>query len=236
MHNLPNEEILEKLAKILRLANNNAATPHEAEAAMARAKELAMKHQIDIAMVSLADPNEKKTYGVEIVKEDVKIRSQKFQLYHKYIWWTLQDVFGVRVIFFGRSRFCFVGDATDVLICKELFPWLEDVFYSTYYKARKAGIVEMTAACKRGIYAGLHRGIAAANKREEEKLNPKEAQCFALVVRTKDALIAKEMEGVKEAKHREVGIDGGAYAHGKKEGSKIKLGQVGNSAQAAQLK
>ncbi len=66
------QQILEKLKKILRLAANEAATPGEVEAAMARAKEIAMQHNIDLAMVDHTDPNTK-AKSIEVEKGEVAI-------------------------------------------------------------------------------------------------------------------------------------------------------------------
>jgi hypothetical protein len=227
-----NTQLMEKLAKILRLANCKGATQGEVEAAMMRAKALAEKHQIDLAMVSLEDPNEKRSLNITIERKDVAIRSKRFQLYHNSIWDVMYLVFGVRVIRFGNSRFCFVGESTDVLICQELFPWLEDVFYSTYYKAKQAGIVRSCAAHKRGIYEGLARGIAAANKRHKEERTVQEEQCLAMVLRSKQDLIEEQLKDIPEQKEREVDVDFNAYMHGKREGAKIKLNQMSGSGAA----
>jgi len=237
-NNTPSDEILEKLAKILRLANNSAATPGEAEAAMGRAKALAMQHQIDLAMVNLTEKSSK-GIDIKVQRTDVGIRSQKFQVYHKYIWWTLQDVFGVRVIRFGKSRFCFVGEATDVLVCCQLFPWLEDVFYSTYNEAAKRGVVQRNAAGKNGVYWGLQNGLVKANKQEEQKLDAKQQQCWGLVVRSKeqaiDAQMAVDFPKLKSTKARDLNMDWNGFRHGKEKGEKIKLDQVSAPKQTERL-
>lgn len=200
---------------------------------MAKAKAIAMQHNIDLAMISLKDPNEKRL-SIKTSREDVGIRSQKFQIYHRYIFLVMQECFGVSVVIFGSSKFCLIGEETDVLICKELFPWLEDVFYSTYYKAKKAGMVVSCAADKRGIYYGLYIGITESNKREEAAAKQKvDANAYALVVRSKEDAIqqrlSEEFPRLQNSKSRATDINPFAAAHGRKEGQKIRLDQMGNN-------
>lgn len=235
----PNDELMQKLIKILKLANDKGATPGEVEAAMAMAKRLADKNHIDLAMVNFeSDPTGSKL-EFEVTKEETRIRSRKFQPYHMDIFHVMEEVFGVRVILFRHSgRLVFVGAVTDVLICKELLPWLEDVFYSTYCRAKKLGVFGQlggnqtaSAAQKRGVWAGLRVGIIEANRREQKKASTKEQGAMAVVLRRKEDMVVAKMQelfpNLKESKARTKQADWAAYNYGTQEGAKVRLDQVG---------
>lgn len=234
------EALLDKLKKILRLANDKGATPGEVEAAMGKAKALAERHQIDIAMVDFQHDPTGKSFSVEVEKAPVELRSKRHQLYHDAIWNIFRKVFGVHCIMFGRrsNLMCFVGEVTDVAICKELLPWLEDVFYSAYHNAKKAGLVYSCAAHKRGIYYGLATGILAVNKSKD--LPQQEADCLAMVVRRKEDVIQDKLKEffpkLKTGKERNIEINERAYRHGVVEGRKIKLDQLSAPKQHSTLK
>lgn len=229
----PTDEIVDRIRKCLALANGRNATPGEMEAAMGKAKEIAMRYNIEIASINM---NEGKSAGssLTIDKGAVKIRSKRPQQYHRWIYSTLMEVFSIRVITHGSSAY-FIGEASDVAISQELFPWLEDVFWSTFYKAAKAGILEQyNSAHRNGCYQGLYIGIIRVNKREEEKLNEKDKQCWGLIVRDKSALIDQRVEedypDLEKAKSRGLKTDWNAYKHGVAKGQQVNLRQTGGTA------
>src|SRR5688572_7353970 len=117
------EDIIEKLTKILRLATDKGATAGEVEAAMGKAKEIAIRHNLDLASIDLNTDTGRKT-EIKIDRADIKIRSKNEQKYHRPIYAVMMECFGVRVITLSFGGVCFVGETVDVLICKQLFPWL----------------------------------------------------------------------------------------------------------------
>jgi len=238
--NTVNDAVIEKLQKILNLAQaGRGATQGEMEAAMARAKEIALKHNIELSSVTPNADNGKNKETITIDKHTLRVRSQTQQKYHRWIFAVLKECFGIRVIT-GGSTIWFVGESVDVLICTQLFPWLEDVFYSTYNKAANAGIVQRNAAGKNGIYSGLYLGLVAANKREEAKLTKEEMGCMALVLVKKEDLIKAKVEEefptLRTPKARSLEISGRGQAHGYTKGKSIRLNQTGSGSAAGQLK
>jgi hypothetical protein len=151
----------------------------------------------------------------------------------------LREVFDVQTIQYGNTgSFCFVGEANDITICKVLFPWLEDVFYNTYYQLMKSGRIKSCAADKNGVWNGMAWGIIEANKREEEKLSKNEQQTMALMVVDKKALIDKRVADLfprcKTTKIKRQTSDtalGLGYAKGKQ----INLRQMGGNRATGQL-
>lgn len=236
------EQVVEKIQKILRLAHCKGATQGEVEAAMQRAKEIAMKHQINLATISLEDPNEKRGIQIQTDKQEAVLRSKKEQLYHLEIYQIFRSVFGVRTIRFrgwNGDSIMLLGEVTDVMICKELMPWLEDVYYSTYYNAKKSGLIYGTRADKRGIYEGLTVGIRSVNKKAEDRLEKKEAQTYALVVRKKqevvDAFVKQEFPDLRSVKQRPVEVNARALGIGIAKGKTINLQHVGNGGANKQI-
>lgn len=238
MNNLPNDAVIEKIRKCLALAHGKNATPGEMEAAMGKAKEIALRYNIEIGSINLEE-GKSAGAGMQTGKHEIKLRSKKEQKYHRYINWTLQEVFSIRVIRFGGYGFCYIGEATDVAIATALFPWLEDVFYSTYYTAKKEGRVISCAAHKNGIYEGLWLGLVRANKREEEKLDDKDKGTMALVLRDKkqivDAAVALAFPKLKSSKQRDLDMSQDAKMIGFNKGKTIKLNQLGGAAQRNQI-
>lgn len=225
------ERIVDKIRKCLALAHGRNATQGEMEVAMAKAKEIAMRHGIDMATVAAAGKQDSDKASMEIGKGEVQIRSQRPQKYHRFVCAALQEVFGIRVVRIW-NKYIFIGEATDVAISRELFPWLEDVFYSTYYRAMRAGEVECCAASKNGVYSGLYWGIVAANKRAEEQLKTEEKQTWALIVRNKDALVEAKMHEefphLEKGKERRLTSSTRAWNIGYEKGKTINLNQTSN--------
>lgn len=244
----PTEEILDKLRKILALAGDKAAQPGEVEAAMAKARELAIRHNIELGSVKI-EGDEKSVGGIEVEKNStLRIKSKYQQPYHRWIFQIMRNVFDVHVIltchwtYNGKviSAIHVVGEPTDVAIAIAVFPFLEQTFPAIFNRAVKNRILTTAAADMNGCYGGIYRGIVEANKREEEKLTPKEAQCFALIVRDKEALIeaaTKEFfPDMTQGRRSSIQSSLEGRAHGYKEGSKINLRQVGSKQGNGSLK
>ena len=248
------DEILEKLTKILRLANDRAAQPGEVEAAMGKARELAMRHSIDLASVNL-NPDTKVEGGIQVEKNStLKTRSKYKQPYHYWVFSVLQEVFEVKVIisewndYGGKviTAIHIIGEPVDVAIACAVYPFLEKVFPATLSRAVSAGRLTYCAAHTNGCYRGIHWGIVEANKREVEKLKKEEQQTLAMVVRKKGEVVtaamyemfpamkaredleAKKKEEGKEKKARKVQMSWEAVNYGHQEGKKINLNQVGD--------
>ncbi len=233
------DDIIEKLTKLLTLADpSRGGTPAEIELAMAKAKELAMRHSLDLAAIQ-AEKKDEKGIKVDVqTDQSLKIRTRFEQQYHSPIFSVLQHVFEVRVI---TSRWrCgpdtvigaiyLVGEATDVAIAKEIFKWLETLFpkaFSAWKKERLPIGPEWTL--RNGFYAGLASGICKANKRAEEQLTKQENECYGLILRSKkeavDAKVAEEFPNLKTP-HRHRQMDGRSFAAGQEKGEKIKLNRL----------
>lgn len=241
-----NAEVLEKLKKILALANCAGATQGEMESALLRAKEIATKHNIDLASVDMT----RHTKGAAAidVQEDVSLKTSTDteRAYHVYIFRILHDVFDVEVLYnaytMGSRRRFFkiyiVGEAVDVAISVVMFPYLEKVMPQAYRRALSDGVVEKDRADKNGFYCGMWQGIVKANYREKAKLAVDDANKCALIVRNK-ADAVKDHMAVVHPKVKQVKDKGEINWHasipGRAAGETINLRQLGGNT-GAQIK
>jgi len=231
-NNKVSDEVIEKIRKCLALAHGRGATQGEMEAAMGKAKEIAMRYHLEIADISMEDKSGKNKKGsITTDKNSVNIRSKHVRPYHRYVTATLMEVFGIRVIQSYRS-FIFIGETFDVAVSCALFPWLEEAFWSCYWQIRKSyGETEYVAGTANGAYLGFYNGLLAANKRAEATLTSTEKQSWALVVVDKNALVEQRMKEEfpnlgKARKSTTRSIDHGAYAAGYAKGKTVNLRQV----------
>lgn len=236
-----NEKVLEKLRKILVLAGNKAATAGEVEAAMARAKEIAMQNNIDLAGIDLTDPNAKPGANIQMANDDgLQLGVAFWRKYHVWVCHVVQKVFGVRIITNrykqGSRERCnkiwIIGEVTDVAVAKVMFSWLEELYPKSYRQAVNSfAIPEDNAAAQHGYYRGLTTGILEMNvKKEKEAEAQVGAQKWGLIVRNKETAVeAKVAECFPHLEHKQskaVRVDHEAAAHGYMKGRQINLNQV----------
>lgn len=246
-HNNMNNEIIDRLRKVLTLASRGG-TQGEMVAAMAKAKEMAMRHDIDLASISLDDPNAKSALAVETKTEaGVKTNSVFYRKHHTWIYNVIREVFHVHTIINVRPQgsrkkymaIWMVGEVHDVAIAKEILKWLDDYFPKAYRDMLKQGRFQDTALFKNGFYRGLGLGILEANRRQEEKLVKDDANKWAMVVRTKQdavqAKLAEDFPHLEQGKARSQKLSHMALAAGFEQGRQINLNQMGSAAQQASL-
>jgi len=240
-NNKVSDEVIEKIRKCLNLAHGRGATQGEMEAALGKAKEIAMRYHLDIAGISMEDKSGKNKSAITTDKGSVKIRSKHFRPYHRYVCATLMEVFGIRVIRSWQS-FVFIGETFDVAVCVALFPWLEEAFWDCYWQIRKSyGETEYVAGTANGAYMGFYNGILAANKRAEASLSTAEKQSWALVVVDKNALVEQRVkqEYPELGKSRKSSIrafNDGAYHTGYAKGKQVNLRQVNGGSGATAVR
>lgn len=227
-----NEQVLEKLKKILRLADNSAATKGEVEAAMARAKEIAMQHDIDLSTINFEDPAAKaKSFDIE--KGTVGFGSSREYPYHRWITHVLKEVFGVYVVRLGAG-YAFIGDKNDVAVCKELFPWMESIYRNSFQAKVKAGLLYQSAGDRNGFYRGFTAGLLEANRKVVAETLSKQnvdKNKYAMVLRNKETAIEAAVPGffpnLRDARKSATRVNYSAFNTGHAEGKKVNLNQVG---------
>lgn len=245
----PTKEVIEKIRKCLALANDRNASEGEIWNAVARAKEIAMRHGIDISQVG---PSEEKKPTEVVIDKDNHINAIYRQPYHKWVFKVLEDVFEIKVIWNHTSTsggviinyITFIGDATDVAIAKVMFKWLEKKFPAALSKKVSQGILTYKAAHTNGFYLGFCIGIIRANQRKEkevkESLPAEQANQFALMVVKKEEAIDKVLKEkypkLKTARNTRQQLSSEAAYYGEAEGLQVNLRQVGSGTPASQLR
>lgn len=237
-----NEEILEKLKKVLNLAHRGA-TPGEAEAAFQRAMDIARKYNIDLASVDVSETKK----NIKAERDDLKIRSKYKQPYHDWVLHTLRECFEVRTCCFIDktpngviiSSIALIGDPMDVAMCKAIFPWLEALFPRVLSRFVREKVLTYKAEDMNACYRGIAAGLIKANKRELEKLSTDDQNKFAMVVRSKreaiDSLFEQLFPDAETPKARKRQFSPLANHLGYEEGLKHNLRQTGNGRTAGAL-
>lgn len=240
------DALLEKLRKILNLAGK-AGTQGEAEAALARAQEIAIRYNIELADIELGEDDSKK--GIKVERDQELGTGSKFkQPYHDHIANVLMNCFDVRVLWhISRevngtrvSSISIFGEKTDIAICKQIFPWLEKVFPAILRKGIRTGILRENMACINGCYSGISKGLQETNQHMKDKLAGDNAGKYAMVVRSKadkiDELFNELYPDLKDRRSSRVKFSEAAFNHGKAEGSKINLNQMNSGTRPNQLR
>lgn len=242
-----NEAIIAKLQKILARADTSrGATQAEAEAAMAKAQQLAIEHDIDLASISL----ETGKIEIETDRAELDGGTATQRPHHKPIAQVLMNCFDVRFIWHGvgsrwLAKATIIGEKTDVVIATYCWKYLCDVYpelFRKYLAGRGERIIDgysyrfipSTEHKQRiSFYEGLTVGIIKANQRQraQAKADPSSGSSYSLVlVKKEDAVAARcaqEFPNMGTTRRREKTIDDfdqSAISAGYRAGLEIKLG------------
>jgi Protein of unknown function (DUF2786) len=149
------ESIVEKIKKLLRLAQSS--NVHEAELALARAFELAQKHQVDVSILDLDEESERITHEWFTIGARVSLLKQR--------------AIGIVITFFNvnacisreRHGVVFVGSATEVQIAWYVYGFIIQQgtrHLREYEAAEKIRRRRMTPNKRRGFIQGFIYGIS----------------------------------------------------------------------------
>lgn len=168
------QQVIEKLRKLLRLATDKAATQGEAEAAMQKAQELALRYKVELAGIDHAErPAEEYT-------EDRQIRRKTFQA--KYVEWIVRKHFNVQMVMGAAGELFVIGKPTDIAFAKWVMEFLEGEFprlWTAYQKQTQCG-----QGARVNYFFGIYQGL-------DSKLTENKQRVEA------EALIEAEMAGKK---------------------------------------
>jgi hypothetical protein len=155
------DEMVEKLRKLLRLATDKAATQEEAESAMAKAQELALRYNISLAGIDHAErPAEEYT-------QDRQSRRKTFQA--KYVEWIVRKHFNVTMVYGAGGELFVIGKQTDIAFAKWVMEFLEGEFprlWSAYQRAEGCGQGSRVNYFY-GVYLGLDAKLTENKRRVE---------------------------------------------------------------------
>lgn len=233
------QEVIQKLQKLLRLAGS--ANRNEAELAMQRAQEIAVKYKIELASVS---PSERPVE--EYLREGIQ-RNRSFQ--QRYIDWLLPKHFSVKIIHAAGtagSQAWFIGKSTDIAFAKWVHEFLQAEFprlWQKYQRETRCGQGARTDYFY-GLYVGLDAKLTEARQRAEKEniqAGSQLATSYQLAVVSDREALAKAVTGFfPRLQHSKASISGkfaSAITAGRQDGRNINISRPlgGRSATAARL-
>jgi hypothetical protein len=167
-NNTVSDSLVQKIQKILALTNSD--NPHESDLAMARAQELCIKYNIDLAAIQLEKPEESKVEP--IIREDLELDAARKSITQTYVTDIIQNFFGTKVLYHGNrwsgQKLIFIGTKQDIENSKYINSYLNAKFmelWRNYYKNTPNVRLE-----ERGSYiSGLARGLSDKLQETQKK-------------------------------------------------------------------
>ena len=166
--NTVSSDLVEKIRGLLRLSTSD--NVNESQLAMVKARELALKYELDLASIDAFD---QKKSEEPIVKGGLEI-GKRMSICQHYVTNILMDFFNVRVIYSGRRSYgktiSFIGRTRDIELAQYLNNYLNEEFlrlWRKYYAQNENQGVTLDA--RGGFLYGLAQGL-------REKLNESQAK------------------------------------------------------------
>lgn len=172
-------DVVEKIRKLLALGER-AGSKEEAELAMVRAQEFAIRHQIDIASIKVNEPQEQYEEKC-VVGQDVK-KGRK-SICQKFITWILQNNFNVSVIYRGSrwsgQKIVFIGKTSDIQVAEYIQGFLSREMVELWndYRIKTDSPVSVRNSFLYGLYYGIQEKLNESKKNiVKERINELECQ------------------------------------------------------------
>jgi hypothetical protein len=222
-----NSDIFDKLKKILALAERGG-TQAEMEVAMAKAQELASKHNIELGEVMAQRSEDDQADVIETDRADISFRAGTKKPEHTYIVQVLMTCFEVRAVYVGNYKLVFIGEKTDVQLAQFCFKFLESQFSKLMrrYVASVGGSGYGNKNQQHSFYTGLASGISAVNRRIREEAKASNESMALVLVKKEEAVnkrAAEEFPCLRKAKKSNYEVDYNALTNGISAGKSIKL-------------
>lgn len=160
---MANEKLIETIKKLLALGGNN---PNEAErnAAIAKARELMLRHNISMSNINSSDLK-------DYLNKDMETNTITGAQYIRII---LHRFFFVEcIIYAGRTAWTIVGSKVNVEIAEYMFFHIKDKFNAAWREYKKTGN-EILLHSKRDFYTGLFQGLCEKLESEKQRLQQEE--------------------------------------------------------------
>ncbi len=227
--NKPQSEILEKIRKLLRLADTSrGATENEAKVALAKAQELMTRHNIDSALLRM-ERGESGGAGFTVDKGKVDL-PKTLNPADLMILSLLQSHFNVKTILMPGSKGTpvdIIGAAADIDFAIFAFNYLRQTFFRCWNDFKRTHANPDKASYYRGLRDGLNAELKAAKQRAEESYATDQRQTYGLVVVDQEAAITRFVEenyGKLRARNtRARRVDSGSYFAGETKGRTIQI-------------
>lgn len=175
-----NNELIEKIKKLLALSES--ANEHEAELALQKASELAIKHNIELASVRSYNLTEEDINSINVTV------GKRSPIVNRYVTSILKNHFQVEIIKLGSREhgfsYIFVGTPTNNQIAKFVFDFLTPEFTRRWNKYSNNDYTETKerASFYVGLYTGLNQKLRDQKKKTEDTIDPSIKNNYSVMI------------------------------------------------------
>jgi len=222
-----NNQILEKLRKLVNLATGNA-NLHEAEVAMQMAQKIAFQNNIDLAQV------EPQSRSVEIDKAQINC-GQRMSVSQNFVNVILGRFFEVRIIISGNRasgrKIFYFGKKDDVEFAVWANQYLNKLFldlWHVHYAKNPHLNTKMRETFFFGLYKGLAEKLQEQKDSQESSLEAEVKQSYEIVLVDNAALIQQSVNqsfpSLTKSTNKRIAVrNSEVFGAGHAEGKKINL-------------
>lgn len=213
---IANQAIIEKIQKLLALANN--ANEHEARLAADKASALLTKYNLSMQDVELS---EREYSSVHFMGKTLRRTMEQ-----KYIFSIIGTYFFVRVVIgksaTKRSVWSFFGQHHNVKIAQYVYNFLDIAFHNLYDVYRKENNC-IGKNARNSFYLGLSHGISMQLKKTKQQVENETGLIVVEDPHLKD-YIENEVGKIKNVPQRRIeNIDNKSYRKGIEEGQNLRI-------------
>jgi hypothetical protein len=227
--NKPQSDILDKIRKLLRLADTSrGATENEAKVALSKAQELMTRHNIDSALLRM-ERGESGGGSFTVDKGNLDL-PKTLNPADLMILSLLQSHFNVKTILMPGSKGTpvdIIGAPADIDFAIYAFNYLRQTFFRCWNEFKRTRPNPDKASYYRGLRDGLNAELKAAKQRAEESYGSDQRQAYGLVVVDQEVAITRFVEEnygkLRSRNTRARRVDSGSYYAGETKGRTIQI-------------
>lgn len=168
-----NDEIINKLKKLLRLSESSNA--NEAEVAFVKARELAVRHDIELGKINAWGIQDENRYE----KGDIDV-GRRESVCGKFTGWILGKYFNVRLVYTGSrlegKRIVLVGKKSDIELAQYVYGFLNHTFMRKWHEYREKMGSVVTTRDRGSFLYGMYTGLCEKLDRREKEVR---AECLS---------------------------------------------------------
>jgi hypothetical protein len=216
------EKILERIEKLLRMAEDSS-SPNEAAIAASRAKKLMEKHQISRMDIVLEDLRNGK-----LSQEDYGV-GKRLPKHLNFLFSSVAKYHDCEVKYSSRQVVTFYGYEEDVKMCVMSFNFLRSTIDKLadrdYKQYKKQGGEAHALSWKTSYKKGAASAIVVTLREEKAKEKQESCQSGTSLVIAKDRAIKEHFGNFQYGKSSAEASNRESYSRGYEEGKKVRLSQ-----------
>lgn len=221
------DKLIKQISKLLALGDatrNN--SEEEALRALQKAKELMVKHNLDMSEVEATTSKEQKPSIIITQGEAHTIRHMYFPKYQKWIGMVVRSLTETEMIYqhnsYRQTSMVFIGDANDVALAKAIFP----ILLKTVRRFARRHYGSGWKTDHRNYADGFAYRLMQRARDMKIDLTPKQEQQWGLILYNKETAIAKVVGGMnlkmmRNSRQRQNRPD--AFVRGHEDGGRVNL-------------